>query len=126
MSRFSIYPALLGFCLAVATPAAHADRDAAFDERSFPVTLAQASAPDSRDALFGEDAGKPEASKPASREDLFGVEKPAPSKPGTRDDLFGTDVPGSKPSGEKPLGASRPGSTDLTSGWRGYIQPEFA
>ncbi len=127
MSRLCICPALLGLCLAVATAAAHADRDGAFEEASVAVRLAQASPPDSRDALFGEDAGKPKASKPASREDLFGVEKPQPaSKPGTREDLFGTDVPASKPSGEKPSAPSRSDSRDVTSGWRGYIQPEFA
>jgi hypothetical protein len=127
MSRLCICPALLGLCLAVATAAAHADRDGAFEEASVAVRLAQASPPDSRDALFGEDAGKPKASKPASREDLFGVEKPQPaSKPGTREDLFGTDVPASKLSGEKPSAPSRSDSRDVTSGWRGYIQPEFA
>ncbi len=129
MARSFIHRVLLGMGMAAVLPAVavYADPEAPAGPRPTPTRLAQASPPDSRDALFGDVKGKPEATKPTSREDLFGIDKPsAPAKPGTRDELFGTDKPSSKQPGEKPAQVSQPTSSDPGSGWRGYVQPEFA
>lgn len=121
MARFLFHPALLVLGLSYgAAAAAQGDGTDSSGTRP-PFRLAAQEAPASRDALFGDDVGKPKPKKPSSREELFGLDKPAPSpKPGSREDLFGTDIPSSKPDARDAKAA------DPTAGWRGYVQPEFA
>lgn len=89
--------------------------------------LAQAAAPSSRDALFGDDLPS-RTSKPAptKRDELFGEDKPpAPApKPGSRDALFGSDVPAPAKAPSAPQASVKP--TGSSSDWRGFVQTEFA
>src|SRR5690606_8150767 len=123
MSKSYTHPILLSLYLACGAISANADADAASGPEAA-HQVAQASGPQSRESLFGDDAGKPKAGKPSSREDLFGLEPARPAaRPGSREELFGTDIPATKPAARL---EAEPTSTDPLAGWRGYVQSEFA